>query len=107
MCRHIEFRRHAHGTDRTVESGVVVMCGILGFLDRTVDGRCELGATMLTMMNALGCRGPDSAGIAVYERRSDARLRVRVKLGERGECADRAAAVLRIVSSRATVHDRH
>jgi methylamine---glutamate N-methyltransferase subunit A len=83
------------------------MCGILGFLDRTGGATPQLGATMLAMMNALGCRGPDSAGIAVYERRTGDRLRLRVKLGERGECADRAAAVLRVVDARVAVHDRH
>jgi glutamate synthase domain-containing protein 1 len=45
------------------------MCGILGFLDRRSErtgSASVLGQTLLTMLNALGCRGPDSAGVALY-----------------------------------------
>ncbi len=41
------------------------MCGIVGFLDRR-GGRRPLGQTLLTMLQALGCRGPDSAGVALF-----------------------------------------
>src|SRR5438094_526175 len=40
------------------------MCGIVGFLDRR--GSHPLGRTLLTMLQALGCRGPDSAGVALF-----------------------------------------
>jgi len=40
------------------------MCGIIGFLDKT--GSRPLGQTMLAMLEALSCRGPDSAGVAVF-----------------------------------------
>jgi glutamate synthase domain-containing protein 1 len=40
------------------------MCGIIGFLDKT--GSRPLGQTLLTMLEALSCRGPDSAGVAVF-----------------------------------------
>jgi glutamate synthase domain-containing protein 1 len=40
------------------------MCGIIGFLDKT--GTQPLGPTLLTMLDALSCRGPDSAGVAVF-----------------------------------------
>jgi methylamine---glutamate N-methyltransferase subunit A len=83
------------------------MCGIIGFLDKTGRRHSELGETMLAMMSALACRGPDSAGVALYEPASGDRLRVRIKLGEHGECTDRAAAVLRVVDARAAVRDRH
>src|SRR4029077_12694872 len=59
----------------------------------------------LRMMTALCRRGPDSAGIAFYGDGDD-RLRVRIKLGERGECADRAALVLREVSALSTIHEQ-
>src|SRR5579872_5437538 len=42
------------------------MCGIVGFLDKTGDRADSLGRTVLGMLNALGCRGPDSAGVALY-----------------------------------------
>lgn len=81
------------------------MCGIIGYLDKTGQWKSQLGTTMLTMMTALCRRGPDSAGIAVYGDADD-RLRVRIKLGERGECADRAALVLREVSALSTIHEQ-
>jgi len=40
------------------------MCGIVGFLSRR--GAHPLGQTLLTMLQALGCRGPDSAGVALF-----------------------------------------
>ena len=40
------------------------MCGIIGFLDKT--GSRPLGQTLLAMLEALSCRGPDSAGVAVF-----------------------------------------
>jgi glutamate synthase domain-containing protein 1 len=41
------------------------MCGIVGFLDRR-GGKYPLGRTVLAMLQALGCRGPDSAGVALF-----------------------------------------
>jgi glutamate synthase domain-containing protein 1 len=41
------------------------MCGIVGFLDKR-DGAPPLGKTLLAMLQALGCRGPDSAGVALF-----------------------------------------
>ena len=45
------------------------MCGIVGFLDKTGNNADTLGRTVLGMLNALGCRGPDSAGVALYATR--------------------------------------
>jgi glutamine phosphoribosylpyrophosphate amidotransferase len=41
------------------------MCGIVGFLDKQGRDDYPVGRVVLTMLRALGCRGPDSAGIAV------------------------------------------
>jgi glutamate synthase domain-containing protein 1 len=41
------------------------MCGIIGFLDKRGAGR-PIGQTLLAMLEALACRGPDSAGVAVF-----------------------------------------
>src|SRR6516162_9086970 len=42
------------------------MCGIIGFLDkRGGDGR-PIGRTLLSMLQSLSCRGPDSAGVALF-----------------------------------------
>jgi glutamate synthase domain-containing protein 1 len=42
------------------------MCGIIGFLERRDGQRYPLGRTLLNMLQALSCRGPDSAGVAVF-----------------------------------------
>jgi methylamine---glutamate N-methyltransferase subunit A len=42
------------------------MCGIIGFLDKRPEQRFPLGRTLLTMLQALSCRGPDSAGVALF-----------------------------------------
>lgn len=41
------------------------MCGIVGFVDRTGQYTESAGRIMLDMLQALGCRGPDSAGVAM------------------------------------------
>jgi glutamate synthase domain-containing protein 1 len=68
------------------------MCGIVGFLDRSgVPGR--VGETLLAMLQALACRGPDSSGVALWGPARDG-LVVRVKLGEDGDAAARRRAVV-------------
>lgn len=41
------------------------MCGIVGFLDRQDRADFPTGQVVLAMLDALGCRGPDSAGAAL------------------------------------------
>ncbi len=42
------------------------MCGIIGFLrKRSSETDAPIGRTVMTMLQALACRGPDSAGAAV------------------------------------------
>ena len=41
------------------------MCGIAGYLDKQTSD-APIGRTMLAMLQALGQRGPDSAGMALY-----------------------------------------
>ena len=72
------------------------MCGIAGFLDRSDDRDAPTGAALLRMLTALGCRGPDSAGIALWGR-GGADLLVRVKLGDGGDLEARRREVLRQV----------
>lgn len=69
------------------------MCGIVGFFDRAGASR-TIGRTVLDMLTALACRGPDSAGIAVYGEPGDG-LVVRAKTGERAV----SAAVKRQIAS--------
>jgi glutamate synthase domain-containing protein 1 len=67
------------------------MCGIVGFLDRRGD--TALGATLLKMLDALACRGPDSAGVALFGHEAPGRLLVRLKLGDQGDLDERAKQV--------------
>jgi methylamine---glutamate N-methyltransferase subunit A len=79
------------------------MCGIMGYCDKTGTRDQELGAKMLRMLKALGKRGPDSAGVALYAERQDGAYNVRIKLGEHGLFEKRAAEILKKVSERAVV----
>lgn len=74
------------------------MCGIVGFFDKRPEAgtRAEgmgapVGKIILSLLTALARRGPDSAGAALYG--DPEGLVVRVKLGERGDLAPRAAEV--------------
>src|SRR2546427_2615025 len=42
------------------------MCGIVGYLDKRAAADRPAGQTLLAMLQALSCRGPDSAGVAVF-----------------------------------------
>jgi glutamate synthase domain-containing protein 1 len=42
------------------------MCGIIGFLERRPEPKRSLGSTLLKMLQTLSCRGPDSAGVALF-----------------------------------------
>jgi glutamate synthase domain-containing protein 1 len=68
------------------------MCGIVGFLDKRGGTDHPVGRTLLAMLEALGCRGPDSAGVALF---GPARgILVQVKLPDRDEPAAAASALL-------------
>lgn len=42
------------------------MCGIIGFLDKRSHPERPIGRVLLSMLQALSCRGPDSAGVALF-----------------------------------------
>jgi len=75
------------------------MCGIVGFFDRTRDEQAEIGRTILGMLNALGCRGPDSAGVALFGAPAGRPLVIRVKLGEESAPAARVREISQLVES--------
>jgi methylamine---glutamate N-methyltransferase subunit A len=41
------------------------VCGIIGYLDKR-GGEAPVGRVLLSMLQALSCRGPDSAGVAAF-----------------------------------------
>ena len=69
------------------------MCGIVGFLDKTSNEKKPAGQTILKMLTALGERGPDSAGVAVFVPRRDRGFIVQVKVGEQSEATSIAERV--------------
>jgi glutamate synthase domain-containing protein 1 len=69
------------------------MCGIIGYMNKSAQADRPLGAIMLSMLQALGSRGPDSAGVALYGDSGDGALVLRIKLGEHGAFEDRGERI--------------
>src|SRR5262245_11896900 len=57
------------------------MCGIVGYLDKKNNPDFPIGRTLLGMLQALSCRGPDSAGVALYGRPGNPHIRLRAPAG--------------------------
>jgi glutamate synthase domain-containing protein 1 len=57
------------------------MCGIIGFLDKRSEKNTPLGRTLLRMLQALSCRGPDSAGVALFGPPGEGHVRLSVPAG--------------------------
>jgi glutamate synthase domain-containing protein 1 len=57
------------------------MCGIIGFLDKRGNAQLPVGHVLLGMLQALSCRGPDSAGVALFGAPSSWHVRVSVPPG--------------------------
>src|SRR5437762_9076170 len=76
------------------------MCGIVGFLDKTQNHEYSaLGRILLDMLRALACRGPDSAGVALFGPSTNGQLVVKVKLGNHGESGLRAQRLSGLLKS--------
>ena len=69
------------------------MCGIVGYFDKKGKQNPPIGRILLSMLEALACRGPDSAGMAVFGPLRPKQLVARVKLGD-GEEGSRSAPVV-------------
>jgi methylamine---glutamate N-methyltransferase subunit A len=73
------------------------MCGIVGYLDKTVAReKHPIGSILLGMLNALACRGPDSAGVALFGIPRSDRLVARVKVGDNDAGSARAQQVQKL-----------
>lgn len=81
------------------------MCGIIGYLDKTSEGDSPVGNTVLTMLNALGCRGPDSAGVALFTGTNNGHTVLRVKLGENGAFEGRRESITQRVETLGNILD--
>lgn len=69
------------------------MCGIAGYWAKSEQGSTPVGCVLLKMLMALGCRGPDSTGVALYGPGHAGRWAVRVKLGDHANLSERSAKV--------------
>jgi glutamate synthase domain-containing protein 1 len=58
------------------------MCGIIGFLDKRGGAERPAGRTLLAMLQALSCRGPDSAGVALFGPPAGWQLRLSAPAGQ-------------------------
>ena len=64
------------------------MCGIVGYLDKLGGEGGNIGSILLGMLNALACRGPDSAGVALFGQYRPDQFVAQVKLGDNGDGAE-------------------
>jgi glutamate synthase domain-containing protein 1 len=78
------------------------MCGIIGFLDKRGGTNRPLGQTLLAMLGALSCRGPDSAGVAVFGPPSLSWV-LQIKLPEQVAPEEAAAPILAALAERTPV----
>jgi methylamine---glutamate N-methyltransferase subunit A len=65
------------------------MCGIVGFLDKLGRRDYPAGRVVLSMLDALACRGPDSAGIALLREADPAAALWNVRIAPADLAAER------------------
>src|SRR5919108_3969042 len=82
------------------------MCGIVGFLDKTHNAHAAVGSVLCAMLRALGCRGPDSAGVALYGNGQAGDLVLQIKLGERGDFEAKSQEIVARVQRLGTLRER-
>jgi methylamine---glutamate N-methyltransferase subunit A len=73
------------------------MCGIVGYLNKVGTEENPIGNILLAMLNSLACRGPDSAGVALFGESRPHQLVAQVKLGENGDGRERTGEIRTIV----------
>jgi glutamate synthase domain-containing protein 1 len=77
------------------------MCGIIGFLDQRGGTERPVGRVLRDMLQALSCRGPDSAGVAVFTAPADWHLRLSVPSDMESDAVTAALRVCSVAVSRA------
>ena len=84
------------------------MCGIAGYFHKT-QGDAPIGAVLLSMLNALARRGPDSAGAALYGHGEPRGEICWIKLDEQADHERSEASALERLApgARALSHVRH
>jgi glutamate synthase domain-containing protein 1 len=80
------------------------MCGIVGYLNRSGSGAAApIGSILLGMLKSLDCRGPDSAGVAIFGPTRTPNLKLRIKLNGASDLRDSADRARTIISRRLPV----
>ena len=69
------------------------MCGIVGYFEKTGKLTGKTGECLLRMLESLGCRGPDSSGVALFGTLPSGRQVAQVKLGDNGNLDERMRQV--------------
>ena len=82
------------------------MCGIVGLFLKDEALEPELGSMLAGMLEELGDRGPDSAGVAVYGREAAGCVKLTVRLPAAGADVDWAGALGRILDGDIVVETR-
>lgn len=82
------------------------MCGIIGFLDKRCRHERPVGGVLLSMLQALSCRGPDSAGVALFGPPRPGWV-MRLKLPELAEPEKATAAALEALRDHAADIEHH
>ena len=77
------------------------MCGIIGYLDKRGGHEHAVGQVMLSMLQALSCRGPDSAGVALFGSPRPGWV-VQLKLPEHPDADEATGAALHALDAVAT-----
>ena len=80
------------------------MCGIAGVIHR--GGRGEVGSEMLSMLQSMKHRGPDSTGLALYGAPEGDRLIMRFKVAEQEEMRRGFSIHDEIARRRASIDER-
>jgi glutamate synthase domain-containing protein 1 len=76
------------------------LCGIAGFFDKTRDNRnSSIGQILITMLEGLACRGPDSTGVALFGPGAGHQVVIRIKLGDDENCSVLIATLTQFVDS--------
>src|SRR5262245_51190106 len=79
------------------------MCAIIGYLDKSGNPATAIGKLLLRMLLAVGCRGPDSTGVAIYGPEHNGFV-LQIKLGDSGDFAERAEELTALVGRITEVH---
>jgi glutamate synthase domain-containing protein 1 len=82
------------------------MCGIAGYLEKKSD-RARVGSVLLAMLNALGQRGPDSAGVALMRQPAGDGEVCWIRLPDGDDLETASVEALRLVGTVSDVRRHH